>query len=334
MNAIVTKPESHVPALRGSTARPLVPQSMDEMYRMATAIVRAGMQPKSFGEGERAQAACFVAMQLGAEVGFPPMAAIQNIAVINGKPGVYGPAQMALVRASGLLEAIEEKFTGKEDADDWTAVCTVKRLGQIPETATFSVADAKKAGLWGKQGPWVQYRKRMLRMRARGFALRDVFPDVLLGLTYSMEELGDMHVGPDNARQVTQPARPAIAEGGPKSKLEQLEHLTVGDGSGDAPAHDADGVVTDAGAQPEQPEALEPEETAAADTAPAAAPPAAMENRVLNEIIAEIKAAETVETLKHIADGAADQVEFMSAPDRKRFESVVALRRRELTGKR
>jgi hypothetical protein len=51
--------------------------------------------------------------------------------------------------------------------------------------------DAKRAGLAGKQGPWQQYPKRMLQMRARAFALRDVFPDVLRGV-YVAEEAADM----------------------------------------------------------------------------------------------------------------------------------------------
>jgi len=216
MNAIVPV-KAEPKAIRIGNARALVPGSVEEMYRFATAIVRAGMQPKSFGGGEQAASACFVAMQLGAEVGFPPMAAIQNIAVINGKPGVYGPAQMALVRASGLLEAIEEGFRGKEGQDDWTAYCTVKRVDQAPETSEFSVADAKRAGLWGKAGPWQQYPKRMLRMRARSFALRDVFPDVLLGLAYTAEELEDS-IG--EARQAVTDQTTEKPQG---SKLEALE---------------------------------------------------------------------------------------------------------------
>ena len=53
------------------------------------------------------------------------------------------------------------------------------------------MADAKTAGLIGKQGPWTQYPKRMRQMRARAFALRDVFPDVLRGMPVA-EELQDM----------------------------------------------------------------------------------------------------------------------------------------------
>jgi hypothetical protein len=75
------------------------------------------------------------------------------------------------------------------------AVCQAKRRGYSkPTTVTFTVADAKKAGLWGKQGPWQQYPRRMLQLRARGFALRDAFPDVLRGLV-TAEEAQDYTAG-------------------------------------------------------------------------------------------------------------------------------------------
>jgi hypothetical protein len=67
------------------------------------------------------------------------------------------------------------------------AVCVAKRKGRKPVTARFSVEDAKRAGLWGKQGPWSAYPKRMMQMRARGFALRDAFPDVLKGMITAEE---------------------------------------------------------------------------------------------------------------------------------------------------
>jgi hypothetical protein len=68
----------------------------------------------------------------------------------------------------------------------------VKRKGEPEYETTFSVEDAKQAGLWGKPGPWTQYRKRMQQMRARGFALRDKFAHLLMGLI-SAEEAGDYH---------------------------------------------------------------------------------------------------------------------------------------------
>jgi hypothetical protein len=132
------------------------------------------------------------------------MQALQNIAVINGKPSVYGDAAMALVQASSVCEGIEETIEA-EGTGNPIAICIANRKGRKPVIAKFSVEDAKRAGLWGKQGPWTAYPKRMLQMRARGFALRDAFPDVLKGLI-TAEEAQDY---PDQPAKDVTPAKPA-----------------------------------------------------------------------------------------------------------------------------
>jgi hypothetical protein len=160
----------------------LTPQNIDEALRMADIMAKASIVPKDY-QGNPGN--ILVAIQWGAELGLPPLQAMQSIAVINGRPAMWGDAVIALVRGSGLLEAMHE------DIGDTSATCTVKRRGEQAESRTFSLEDAKKAGLLGKQGPWIQYQKRMLQMRARAWALRDVFPDVLRGV-HVAEEAQDM----------------------------------------------------------------------------------------------------------------------------------------------
>lgn len=168
-------------------ARPtaIVPTDMDSAYRLAKAVCMAGMAPKGLDTPEKAM----VAILHGLEIGLTPMAALQRIAVVNGRPTIWGDGAMGLVRGSGACEWVRERIDGTGDA--MTAVCEAKRKGEPePIVGEFSVDDAKKAGLWGKSGPWQQYPKRMLQMRARAFALRDGFADVLGGL-YLREEIED-----------------------------------------------------------------------------------------------------------------------------------------------
>jgi hypothetical protein len=162
---------------------PIVPKDYEEVFKMAGLMAKTDMVPKDFvGKQEK----IVVAIQLGLEVGLLPMQALQNIAVINGRPCIWGDAQIALVRGSGHLEWMKE-----QQGDDY-ATCEVKRFGE-PNVVkqTFRKVDAERAGLWGKVGPWKQYPKRMLQMRARSFALRDLFPDVLKGIQ-SREEVQDI----------------------------------------------------------------------------------------------------------------------------------------------
>jgi hypothetical protein len=123
--------------------------------------------------------------------------------VINGRPGVWGDGLIGLCRQSPLCEDIQETLEGEGDARE--AVCVAKRRGSAPVIGRFSVADAKRASLWGKD-IWSKYPDRMLRNRARGYALRDAFPDVLRGLKTG-EELLDTPA--DDWRGPTIEAKPA-----------------------------------------------------------------------------------------------------------------------------
>lgn len=170
---LATITSSHTPAIAGTRQIGLTPQSIEAAMEMANMLAKSNMVPKEYigNPGN-----IIVAIQWGAEIGLPPLQAIQNLAVINGRPALWGDAVMALVRGSGLLEDL------REDITDQGATCTVKRRGEQPVSRHFSVEDAKRAGLWNKQGPWQQYPKRMLQMRARSWAIRDVFTDVLKGI--------------------------------------------------------------------------------------------------------------------------------------------------------
>ncbi len=157
--------------------------TVDEAMRFGKMLADSEFAPKDF-RGK--PASCVLAVQHGAEIGLGPMQSIQSVAVINGRPSIWGDAALALVMGSPVCEFVRERIEG--DGDSLTAVCETKRRGYpAPSVTQFSVADAKRAGLWGKSGPWTQYPKRMLQLRARGFALRDAFPDVLKGLVTAEE---------------------------------------------------------------------------------------------------------------------------------------------------
>lgn len=141
-----------------------------------------------------------LALQYGAEIGLTPMQSVQTVAVINGKPSVYGDGMPGLALASGLLEDMEEGIC--KEGDDIVATCKVKRKGiPTPIERRFSRSMAMKAKLWNKEGPWTNYPARMLQMRARGFALRDAFADVFKGLI-SAEEAQDYPAQPPPEVQI------------------------------------------------------------------------------------------------------------------------------------
>lgn len=197
-----------LPILAGGAVRAIVPQDFEGAYRMATMAVRGGLNVRGLETVEK----CMVAILHGMEVGLTPMAAIQSIAVINGRPTIYGDGAIGLCLNAPVCEWIEETESGTFPNDDYKAICRAKRKGSPKITmGEFSIADAKQARLWdtrekvtrkGKNGnyealndsPWFKYPKRMLKFRAR-WALRDGFADVLKGL-HLREEIEDMEPTP------------------------------------------------------------------------------------------------------------------------------------------
>lgn len=178
----------------------IIPSTLDEVWRLATAVVKSGLAPEGIKETEQVT----VAILHGLEIGLPPMQAIQRIAVVNGRPTIWGDAIPALVLSRGFR--INEWIDGENDAR--VAWCEVTRPDGQVITRKFSVADAKRAKLWQTQekvkrktrqgewyekendSPWYRYPERMLQMRARGLACRDGAADVLSGM-YLREEIDD-----------------------------------------------------------------------------------------------------------------------------------------------
>lgn len=176
---------TEVVARTSPQVQPMELRSFDELERWAERAARSTMVPKDYqGKPDN----IILAVQMGSELGLRPMQAVQNIAVVNGRPSIWGDAMLALCMTHPLYAGVEERVEG--DGDARRGVCIVQRKGDSAKSASFSVADAKRAGLWGKGGPWTQYPDRMLQLRARGFALRDAFPDKLRGLI-SAEEASD-----------------------------------------------------------------------------------------------------------------------------------------------
>ena len=176
------------PISNRQAALAMLPQNTEEMMALAKILSQSTMVPKDY-QGNPGNT--YIAMHWGMALGLDPIQAVQGIAVINGRPSMWGDALLALVQGSGLLEYMHE------DPTDQGCVCTVKRKGQPEVVRSFTKEDAVTAKLWGKKGyngqdtPWTTYPKRMMQMRARALALRDAFADVLRGVQ-SAEEQSDV----------------------------------------------------------------------------------------------------------------------------------------------
>lgn len=159
----------------------LTPTSFAELEHIAAVLGKSDIVPKDL-IGKPAN--ILLALMFGNEIGLTPAQALQSVMVIGGRPALWGDAMMGLVLSSSVYEDSRDEFDEKTQ----TATFRAKRKGKDWVVRTFSMADAVKAKLDKKQGPWQEYPKRMLFHRARSWALRDAFADVLKGLRYFEEE--------------------------------------------------------------------------------------------------------------------------------------------------
>ena len=200
----------------GKLARLIQPQTFEQAFEMAKRLSQSALVPKAYQPKFRANmnaeerlaaieasaASVVIAWEMGAEVGLSPMTALQSIAVIGGKPVMYGEAPLGVVFASGLLAEIAEEDDGE------VATCIVTRKGHPSITRTFSMDEARKAKMYERDeqgnGKWIvlterwawqSWPKDMRKYRARGRALKDAFPDVLKGLDIgeAVRDMGDLN---------------------------------------------------------------------------------------------------------------------------------------------
>ncbi len=192
-------------------------RSLDEAFRFSEFVAKSALCPQSL-RGKPADV--LLAMQFGVELGLAPMKAIQSVNVINGRPSLSVAAQLALAQASGQLVSFLVEFDGEEFADDFVAIITSRRKGREESmTSTFSVADAKRAKLWGRSGPWTTYPRDMLAARAKARNLGDNFADIVGG--YATEVVRDIPAPDANESQAEGATVVVVTE--PDPILEALE---------------------------------------------------------------------------------------------------------------
>lgn len=213
----------------------IIPGSFEDVQRMAKMAVAAGLAPRAYNdEDDTAVAKATAAIMHGLECGVPPMQAMQNIAVINGRTVMWGELLVAVLLSHGF----KVKMWVDGDGD---ARCGRARLtrpdGEVTETF-FSVKQAKQARLWderdrvrkkGKNGEyydapndsaWFRFPDDMLEWKALGRANRRGGSDATRGLMIRQDmdeppEMRDVTPAPTSSkpnRSVPAPELPDIPD--------------------------------------------------------------------------------------------------------------------------
>ena len=183
MTTMTTEPNGGKALIPFSDEGVVIPD-IDAAFRFARMYLLSGLAPAAYKNEQQ----IIVAMIRARELKVPYLQALEGMSVINGKIGLMGDLALALAERSGELEDKRIRHAG--EGDELSCVLELKRKGREWKQWSFSVREAKQAGIFERSAVWRQYPKRMTYYRALGFALRDEFGDVLRGMR-TTEELSD-----------------------------------------------------------------------------------------------------------------------------------------------
>jgi len=143
---------------------------------------------------------------IGREMGWAPIVSLQRIIVIDGKPTIDAQGMVGLVRAQGH-SLMGEDLVDKDGNYAGTKV-TGKRLDGDTMEFSFTLADARTAGLLPakEKSAWAKYPKAMCWARAVSQVCRMLFADVMLGISYTPEEMGSVVDSAPAPRRAQAPA--------------------------------------------------------------------------------------------------------------------------------
>lgn len=166
---------------------PYSPQDLPSAMKVAHMVVASRLAP-GLDTAEKA----FIVLAMGHDMGLSPAQSIRVIKMIQGTPSPSADALVAVCVRSPLCEY----FVCASQTEESVTWETKRRGDKKPVQSTYTMADARKAGLVKDGSGWTKYPKRMLSARAKSFLARDVYPELCLGLI-SQEELTTEDPGTD-----------------------------------------------------------------------------------------------------------------------------------------
>lgn len=150
-------------------------------WKLAEKIAGTDFVPTALRGRPEAVLACILA---GHELGIGPMQALSKIHIIEGRPAMAAELMRALVLQAGHeLEYADVSIT--------SVTAEGRRRGSDRWTRVTWTADDVKRGQLDQKPNHRKWPRAMLIARATAELCRMIFPDVLAGISYTIEELSD-----------------------------------------------------------------------------------------------------------------------------------------------
>lgn len=158
-------------------------------YQMAKGLSESTLVPIQF---QKNTANCLIALEQSNRLGISPMAVMQNLYIVQGKPSFSSSFIIGLINSSGKYDMELQYDEEEKDGKPYACTCWTELNGRRVSGIKITMDMADKEGWTKKNGSkWLTIPQVMLRYRAASFFARMNCPELSIGL-YSKEELDDM----------------------------------------------------------------------------------------------------------------------------------------------
>jgi hypothetical protein len=185
-------------------------QSFELMQRVARGFSVSTLVPKIYQGGTpEALGNCMIALNLAKRMNADPLMVMQNLNVIQGRPGFSSPFLIATVNTCGKFTTMRFEFFGEPGTDSHgcRASTTEKATGEKLVGTDITIKMAKEEGWYGRNGSkWRTMGQQMLIYRSAAFWTRAYAPELSMGLLTADEIEDIIDLEPSAYRDVT-PAR-------------------------------------------------------------------------------------------------------------------------------
>ena len=152
----------------------------DLIQRQAKVLAASDLVPKEF-KGNIAN--CIIGLEIANRIGASPLAVLQNLYIVHGKPGWSSQFIIAAINSTGKFSPLRFDLAGEGDKRTCIAWATDLATGDRLESPQVSMKMAKDEQWIDKAGSkWKTMPELMLRYRSATFFGRLYAPEILMGM--------------------------------------------------------------------------------------------------------------------------------------------------------
>lgn len=173
--------------------------SFDFTLKAATMLSKSTLVPREY---QNNIPNCVIALNMASRMGADPFMVMQNLYVVNGRPGWSSQFLIATFNTSGNFSALRYEWVGTRDTDSFgcRAWATEKTTGEKLVGSAVTIAISKREGWYGKNGSkWQTMPEQMLMYRAASWFVRAYSPELAMGM-HTQDELVDIPNEEDKAQ--------------------------------------------------------------------------------------------------------------------------------------